>query len=77
MFQSGVICSAGVSTFTRYSRRLAARPRSRCRVPWKIFHEINFVNIDYEKFDASEWDLLESGLFGPVRLIPMKAVTPR
>jgi hypothetical protein len=44
----------------------------RRQVPWRNFHDINFVNINYEKFDASVWPLMESGLIGPVLL---KAVT--
>lgn len=39
----------------------------RRKVPWKKFHEINFVNIDYKDFDAGNWPALESGLLGPVR----------
>ena len=42
------------------------------KVPWRIMHEINFVNIDYKPFDASNWPLHESGLLGPVRLIPVQ-----
>ncbi len=41
----------------------------RRKVPWKQFHEINFVNIDYKMFDASGWSPLPSGLIGPVRLL--------
>ena len=41
----------------------------RRNVPWKNFHEINFVNIDYQPFDGSKWPPLDSGLLGPVRLI--------
>jgi hypothetical protein len=40
----------------------------RRKVPWKRFHEINFVNIDYQNFDASNWPPLDSGLLGPVVL---------
>jgi hypothetical protein len=40
-------------------------------IPWRIFHEINFVNIEYRPFDASGWGVMESGLEGPVRLIPV------
>jgi len=40
-------------------------------ISWRNFHEINFVNIDYEPFDASGWDTQTSGLAGPVRLIPV------
>ena len=45
-------------------------------VQWKSFHEVNFVNKDYKSFDASKWPLRDSGLFGPVRLIPLKQHTP-
>jgi hypothetical protein len=37
-------------------------------VPWKIFHDINFVGIDYRPFDASKWPVRPAGLVGPVRL---------
>jgi len=39
-------------------------------VPWRKFYDINFVNINYEKFDASDWPLMDAGLLGPVRLVP-------
>ena len=38
---------------------------------WRNFHEINFVNILYKPFDASGWDVMKSGLAGPVRIIPV------
>lgn len=38
-------------------------------VDWKIFYDINFVNINYKKFNAVEWRLCDSGLLGPVKLI--------
>ncbi len=41
-------------------------------VKWKAFHEINYVDIHYKKFDASNWDLVDSGLLGPVTLTPIK-----
>lgn len=44
----------------------------RRKVPWKQFHEINFVNIDYKLFDASDWPARDSGLLGPVRLLISK-----
>ena len=46
------------------------------KVPWKIMHEINFVNIRYRPFDASGWSLTPSGLLGPVTLTPLKALQP-
>ena len=42
------------------------------KVEWKKFHEINFVNIRYEPFDAAKWEPVASGLLGPVQLIPLK-----
>jgi len=43
----------------------------RSGVDWKIMRDINFVDINYEPFDASKWPIQPSGLLGPVRLIPM------
>lgn len=39
-------------------------------VNWKKFYDINFVNIHYKKFDASVWEIKDSGLLGPVLLYP-------
>ncbi|WDF68280.1 glycosyl hydrolase [Sphingobacterium oryzagri] len=44
------------------------RELDRQHVPWRNYHEINFVNIDYKPFDASQWPLQDSGLKGPVQL---------
>ena len=44
------------------------RDLDRRNVPWRNYHEINFVNIDYKNFDASQWELINSGLKGPVKL---------
>ncbi len=49
------------------------RDMDRRGVDWKIMHEINFVNINYQKFDASNWPLTPSGLLGPVTLTPLKS----
>jgi hypothetical protein len=46
------------------------------KVQWKNFYEINFVNINYRRFDASKWPLQPSGLLGPVQLVPLQALTP-
>jgi len=35
---------------------------------WRNYHEINFVNIDYNPFDASGWEVMPSGLAGPVKI---------
>jgi hypothetical protein len=47
------------------------RDMDRQGIPWRIFREINFVDIHYKPFDASEWPLRESGLLGPVFLVPL------
>lgn len=39
---------------------------------WKIFHEINMVDKDYKKFDATKWAPMPSGLLGPVTITPLK-----
>ena len=46
------------------------------KVNWKYFHDINVVNVGYKPFDASDWPLRESGLIGPVRLVPLKKLDP-
>ncbi len=44
------------------------RDLDRRGVPWKNFHDINFVNIDYKPFNAASWPLTDCGLLGPVTL---------
>ncbi|TWV99831.1 glycosyl hydrolase [Chitinophaga pinensis] len=39
-------------------------------IQWRNYHEINFVNINYQPFDAAGWPLQASGLIGPVTLTP-------
>ncbi len=41
---------------------------------WKIFHEINMVNKDYEEFDATKWAPMPSGLLGPITITPLKEI---
>ncbi|MFD0990149.1 glycosyl hydrolase [Mariniflexile jejuense] len=41
---------------------------------WKIFYEINMVNKDYEKFDATKWKPMPSGLLGPITITPLKKI---
>jgi hypothetical protein len=42
-------------------------------VNWKIFKDINLVNVNYKPFDASDWPLTDCGLLGPVTLTPVTA----
>jgi len=49
------------------------RDLDRRGVEWKIFKDINIVNVNYRPFDASDWPLTDSGLLGPVTLT---ALTP-
>jgi alpha-L-rhamnosidase len=49
------------------------RDLDRRQVPWRVFHDINFVNIDYQPFDASGWPIRDAGLMGPVALTPLEA----
>ncbi|MBX7259827.1 MAG: hypothetical protein K1Y02_25960 [Candidatus Hydrogenedentes bacterium] len=48
------------------------RDLDRRHVEWRIFNDINFVNMNYKPFDASGWEIRPSGLLGPVTLTPMK-----
>ena len=51
------------------------RDLDRRGVKWKNFHEINFVNINYQPFDASNWPVRDAGLLGPVTLQPVRVFT--
>jgi len=44
------------------------RDMDRKALTWRNYHEINFVNIDYKPFDASNWEIMPSGLLGPVSI---------
>jgi len=44
---------------------------------WKIFSDINIVDINYKPFDASNFKPVPSGLIGPVRLLPVTYMNPR
>lgn len=46
----------------------------RNKVEWKIFKEINFVKLGYVKGDFSDWEIIPSGLLGPVSLTPLKEI---
>jgi hypothetical protein len=47
------------------------RDLDRRGVRWKIFKDINFVDINYTPFDASLWPVRAAGLIGPVTLTPL------
>ena len=38
---------------------------------WKIFYEINMVNKDYQKFDATLWKPMPSGMIGTIKIQPI------
>jgi alpha-L-rhamnosidase len=48
------------------------RDLDRRGVVWRNFRDINFVNLNYRPFDASNWPLTDSGLIGPVTLTPVR-----
>ena len=48
------------------------RDLDRRGVAWKNFYDIAVVNIDYKPIKPAEWPLAESGLPGPVRLMPLR-----
>jgi hypothetical protein len=75
----GHLLKPGTNTLTLEITNLAAnriRDLDRRKVEWKKFHEINFVNIFYQPFDASNWPLQPSGLLGPVQLVPLGFFQP-
>jgi hypothetical protein len=39
---------------------------------WRIFNEINVVNLKYQRDPYDSWEAMPSGLNGAVRLIPVK-----
>jgi hypothetical protein len=41
-------------------------------IDWRIYKEINFVDLRYKPFSAASWKLVDSGLIGPVTLTPVK-----
>ncbi len=51
------------------------RDLDRRGVQWKIFKDINFVNVNYRPFDASNWPLTDCGLLGPVTLTAVQSQT--
>jgi len=52
------------------------RPGPAAVLKWKSFHDINFVNLNYRPFDASNWPLADAGLLGPVTLTPVTDAPP-
>jgi len=46
------------------------RDLDRRGVKWKVFKDINLVDINYHPFNAADWPLAEAGLLGPVTLAP-------
>lgn len=45
-------------------------------VPWRIFKEINMVDINYKKTGYAGWQPVPSGLLGPVRIMKRHSLTP-
>jgi hypothetical protein len=41
------------------------------KMVWRNYNEINFVNINYKPFDASNWKVQPSGLDGQIQIIPI------
>ena len=48
----------------------------RRNVAWRIFREINFVNIEYKDARFDSWEPLPSGLLGPGTLKELKKIEP-
>ncbi len=65
----------GVEVTSTAANRI--RQMDRDSVEWKIFKDINIVDIHYKPLDASSWPVEPAGLNGPVVLRAMQAFTPR
>lgn len=52
------------------ANRIAALDRA--GVPWRKFKKNNILNIHYKRTNYSGWDVVPSGLLGPVTLTLMK-----
>ena len=48
------------------------RDTDRKGIQWRNYHEINFVNINYQPFNAATWKPMPSGLVGPVTITPYR-----
>lgn len=72
----GQLLRPGINTITIEVANLMAnriRAMDRQAIPWRRYHEINFVDIGYQPFDASNWPVQPSGLAGPVTLVRYKS----
>jgi hypothetical protein len=47
------------------------RHLDRIGAAWKRFEDINFVDRNYQPFDAADRPIMPSGLLGPVKLISL------
>ncbi len=45
------------------------RLRDKQKPDWKKFEDINIVDITYKKFNAENWEPMQSGLLGPVKVL--------
>jgi len=53
------------------------RDYDRRGVNWRIFHEINFVSITYKNTKFGEWEIMPSGLLGPVVIREIERMAPK
>jgi len=45
-------------------------------VKWRIFKEINFVDVAYRSTTYGHWPVMPSGITQPVRLVPLQTMNP-
>ena len=80
MYMCGCVCAYKNNLKIQVSNLMANRIAymDRKKIPWKKFYNINFPARKRENrdnsglFNASSWVPVESGLIGPVNLIPSK-----
>jgi len=75
----GAFLKPGVNSLAIEVTNLAAnriRALEQSGAGWRVMRDINIVNVNYKKLGADAWPLVESGLLGPVRLVPMRRLAP-
>jgi hypothetical protein len=75
----GDCLKAGENTLQIEVTNLSAnriRDLERRKTDWRIMKDVNIVSVHYATFDPAEWPIEESGLLGPVRLLPETRFSP-
>jgi hypothetical protein len=75
----GAHLKAGVNTLEIEVTNLTAnriRDLDLRQVDWRVMKDANIVNVLYKEFLPAQWPIEDSGLLGPVRLLPLARFSP-